>query len=189
MVHIIILLGEVWYNPARCNRIFRSLRLTGHHDSAYDFQKKYKQTQIVKNNHKKYLSDFICNIKDSKPIVIVYCGHGNSGVWSIGISKGDLYNITSKINNHITIVSDSCLSDSMDITDKRKNTLFISAARSSGKDEDTSAFFTFDGGYLSNIFYKEYEPNIKKEELKKGILKNYYKGNDGENHLPRFFSS
>jgi hypothetical protein len=188
MINIIILLGEVWYSPVRTNKMFQTLKLSGHYTSALEFKKKYPQATIVQKDYLNNFKNFINNIKNNDPVIIIYCGHGSIGNWCIGISRNDLINITSKIKNNITIVSDSCFSDSMDISNQRNDTLFISAARSSGKDENVSAFFTFDGGYLSNMFYKEYEPNIKKEKLEKRILKNYYKESSTDKHLPRFFS-
>ena len=53
---------------------------------------------------------------------------------------------------------------------------------------DTSAFFTFDGGYLTNIFYHCFRPKLSFQQLKKRILK-YYFDDFGENlHRPRFFN-
>jgi hypothetical protein len=187
MINIIILLGEVWYSPMRTNKMFQTIKLSGHYSSALDFKKKYPQATIVQKDYLNNFKNFIYNIKNNDPVIIIYCGHGTDGNWCIGISRNDLFNITSTIKNNITIVSDSCFSDSMNISNQRKNTIFISAARSSGKDENVSAYFTFDGGYLSNIFYEEYELNIKKEKLEKKILKNYYKESLNDNHLPQFF--
>ena len=186
MAQIIILLGEVWYNPARSSRMFQNIKLNGHYLSALDFQKKYPKTVIIRKNHLTELKKFIANASP-EPIVIIYCGHGSINNWSIGINKQTLTEITRKNTNKITIVSDCCFSDSMNITENRKNTIFISSARSSGEDQYLSAFFTFDGGYMSSIFYKEYNENKNLKQLKKDMLKHYYIDNSDDEHLPKFF--
>ena len=185
-MNIIILLDMISYTHSQVNPAFRHMQMKGHIQSAQEFKKSHSNAHLVTKNHKKELNDYLDNA-DEKPILIVYCGHGAPGCWCIGISRRELISLTKSVSNDIMIVSDCCFSDSMAI--ERKNTIFISAARTSGAVDNTSAFFTFDGGYLSCTFYKVFQIGITYADLKERILSHYFdEGIDGENlHMPRFY--
>lgn len=164
--------------------MFQMLRLNGHYTSAIEFQKRYPCT-IVLSNHLVALQEFVQG-NEHEPTIIIYCGHGSPGKWCVGIQKNKLHQLTKDIQD-LTIVSDSCFSDSMNIRDHRHQCVFISAARATGSVDDTSAFFTFDGGYLSCTFYKEYQPGMTISQLKERILQHYFDDKGSNLHRPAFF--
>ena len=75
----------------------------------------------------------------------------------------------------------------MNISSKRKNTYFISSARDNGTDEETSAFFTNEGGFMSTNFYNIFYPNDTINSIYKKLLSFYYYETGDENYLPRLF--
>jgi hypothetical protein len=193
MVQIIILLDTITHTPARCSEMFRILQLQGHYYSAVEFQNKFPQTHIVRRNHLTSLKKWFQRVEDpTEHLIVVYCGHGMPGKWCVGINRTKLLEITSTVPNRLTVVSDSCFSDSMNIAGSRANTDFISAARAVSKsgdsdDDNTSAFFTVDGGYLSCNFYQEFSETASTTDLKKKLLQHYYDDGESNAHWPRFF--
>ena len=143
--------------------------------------------KVIIGNKYNDLYNFINKIISNEKIIIIYCGHGNINKWEIGISKEKLLLLLNKIDNEILIISDSCYGDSMNITKERKNTNFISSARSEGKDEHLSAYFTCEGGYLSTTFYKVFHTDDSIKLLYDKILCNYYFDNKDDLHLPKLF--
>ena len=131
--------------------------------------------------------NFLKNINSDDFILIVYCGHGSYKKWNIGISYYQLLEIFLQYNNKLLIVSDCCFSDSMNISSYRKNTYFISSARDYGSDEDTSAFFTDEGGFMSTNFYNIFHKNNTINSIYKKLLSFYYYETGNENYLPRLF--
>ena len=182
MSKILILLDTINYTTYKGNPHFRHLCLNQHYESALEFKKKYPLTTIIRNNYKVALNKFI-STSENKQLIIVYCGHGNPQEWCIGISRNYLLTTLNKISNPILIVSDSCYSDTMNIANSRKNTKFISAARSTGI--NSSAYFTSEGGYLSCAFYKWYPRDFK--ILWQKILSEYYDDGGSNNHQPKLF--
>ena len=111
---IIILLDQITHNhKSRGNPMFQMLRLNGHYTSALEFQTRHPCT-IVRSNHKSVLKEFVKENDSSCPIIIIYCGHGSPSKWCIGITRHELYEITKHIDN-LTIVSDNCFSDTMNM--------------------------------------------------------------------------
>lgn len=189
MQEIVILLDIINYKIYKGNPHFRNIRLTGHYESALQFQKnnsnEFLNITIIKNNHRKNLEIFVDNSKPDEELIIIYCGHGNPRMWCIGINRDTLLNICNKVKNNVTIISDSCFSDTMNIANSRKNTTFLSAARSSG--ENCYAFFTCDGGFLSISFYKYFQHGILIKELWEKILTEYYDDGKKNLHQPKIF--
>ena len=183
----ILLDQHIYHSPARSNRMFSTLKLRGHIEAAYDFKKNYPHTKIITKNYLNNLNYFLQQSDEREHIYLIYCGHGSPGKWNIGITKNQLQKSVEKIPNKITIVSDNCFSDTMNLAHLRPNVSFISAARATGSTDDTSAFFTFEGGYLSNVFYQSFRPKLPFFKLKNRILDHYFDDLGSNLHRPRFF--
>ena len=165
----ILLDQHIYHSPARSNRMFSTLKLRGHIEAAYNFKKNYPHTKIITKNYLNNLNYFL------------------PGKWNIGITKNQLQKSVEKVPNKITIVSDNCFSDTMNLSHLRPNVSFISAARATGSTDDTSAFFSFEGGYLSNVFYQAFRPKLPFFKLKNRILDHYFDDLGQNLHRPRFF--
>tara|TARA_Y100000389_G_C17452162_1_gene515619 strand:- start:1573 stop:2157 length:585 start_codon:yes stop_codon:yes gene_type:complete len=191
----LILLGTVLHTMYRGNPSLRQINLKSHFEAATKF-KDNCNCPIQIGQTLLDLQNFVKSINTNEDILIIYCGHGVNGSWCIGISKDQLRIELSKINNKIWVISDSCISDSMNIVPHRPNTIFISAARIQGKDEYKSAFFTCDGGYLSTTFYNIYLHFYKNNtqfpdinELFNKIIQKYCYFSINDLHLPKLLKN
>ena len=68
----ILLDQHIYYKPSRSSKLFSTLKLNGHFESAYNFKKIYPHTKIIKNNYLNELNDFLSKSNISEHIYVLY---------------------------------------------------------------------------------------------------------------------
>ena len=121
---IILLDQHIYYSPARSSKLFSTLKMTGHLEAAREFKKNYPHAKIIRQNYLANLDKYLKDTNSNEHIYLIYCGHGSPHRWNIGISKKQLEKSLKLVSNKITIISDCCYSDTMDVSIIRKKCIF-----------------------------------------------------------------